>query len=256
MNDEYNESGGLLGGKGFYIALMLCVSIIAVSAWMIVNNQMNMDEDEAEALAEATPTPYVHQQVVEWTDPIPTAVIEPEEPDVVGVIDPEPVIDPAPVSETVQEAVAQSEPEVAETVNVNELSYVWPVVGETELPYSMDRLVYHSTMNDWRTHDGIDIAAQAGEYVRAAAAGTVAEVYDDDLYGTVVVIDHGAGLVSYYANLQEVPVVRAGDQVLAGDTIGAVGTTALCESMEPPHLHFAMSLNNQSVNPADYMPTL
>ena len=249
MNDEYNESESFLGGKGFYIALMLCVSIIVVSAWMLVSNS---GEEEADALAEATITPYVHQEVIEWTEPrqTPVTVTEPIVPDVVEVIEPQPTQEP------VQEVYVPVEEETVQTVNLEELSYVWPVIGEVDLPYSMDRLVFHETMDDWRTHDGIDIAAQAGEYVRAAAAGTVTEVYDDVLYGTTVVIDHGAGLVSYYANLQAVPVVRVGDSVLAGDTIGAVGETALCESARPPHLHFAMSLNDESVDPAVYMPIL
>lgn len=251
MNDEYNESESFLGGKGFYIALMLCVSIIVVSAWMLVNNS---GEEEADALADVTVTPYVQQEVIEWkepdADPVQTEVIESTAPDVVEVIVPEPTAEP------VQDVYVPVEEVIEETVNLEELSYVWPVIGEVELPYSMDRLVFNVTMDDWRTHDGIDIAAQAGEYVRAAAAGTVVDVYDDVLYGTTVVIDHGAGLVSYYANLQEVPVVRTGDEVLAGDTIGAVGTTALCETSELPHLHFAMSLDNESVDPAEYMPVL
>jgi len=249
MNDEYNESESFLGGKGFYIALMLCVSIIAVSAWMLVNNSK---EEEADALAETTSTPYVHQQVIEWSEPEPdhVEVIVPTTPEVTAVIEPEPADEP------VQEVYVPVDEDTAPVVNLEKLSYIWPVIGEVELPYSMDALVFNVTMEDWRTHDGIDIAAQAGSYVRAAAAGTVADVYQDELYGTTVVIEHGAGLVSYYANLQEVPVVRTGDSVLAGDTIGAVGSTALCESAEPPHLHFAMSLNNESVNPADYMPVL
>ncbi|MBQ3010466.1 MAG: M23 family metallopeptidase [Oscillospiraceae bacterium] len=249
MNDEYNESESFLGGKGFYISHMLCVSIIVVSAWMLVNNS---EEDETEALADTTLTPYVHQEVIEWKDPVPvpTQVIVPEVPEVAQVMEPEPVEEP------VQEVYVPVEDESVQTVNLETLSYVWPVIGEVELPYSMDRLVYNVTMGDWRTHDGIDIAAQAGEYVRSAAAGTVTDVYDDVLYGTTVVIDHGAGLVSYYANLQAEPVVRVGDRVLAGDTIGAVGETALCETGEPPHLHFAMSLNDNSVDPGAYMPVL
>jgi len=249
MNDEYNESEGFLSGKGFYIALMLCVSIIVVSAWMLINNG---SDEEAEALAETTVTPYIHQQVIEWEEP---------EPDTVEVIVPDipavtPVIEPETTQAPVQEVYVPVEEGTVPVVNPEELSYVWPVVGEELLPYSMDALVFNVTMGDWRTHDGVDIAAQAGEYVRAAAAGTVAEVYEDRLYGTTVVIDHGAGLVSYYANLQTQPVVRQGDSVLAGDTIGAVGETALCETGEQPHLHFAMSLNDESIDPAEYLPAL
>ena len=249
MNDEYNESESFLGGKGFYIALMLCVSVIAVSAWMLVNNE---NKAEADALAETTVTPYVHQQVVEWVEPTeqPVEVIVPVTPE------PTPNVESEPAEQTVQEVSESREEEVVETVNPEKLSYVWPVVGDVTMPYSMDALVFHTTMGDWRTHDGVDVAAEAGTYVRACAAGTVAEVYEDRLYGTTVVIEHGAGLVSYYANLQAEPVVRQGDTVLAGDVIGGVGETALCESADEAHLHFAMSLHEESVNPADYLPAL
>lgn len=248
MNEEYNESGGLLGGKGFYIALMLCVSVIALSAWMIVNN--GRDEDEAEQVS-VTSTPYLHYEVSQWEDePAPTEVILQEIPDVAEIF--EPVTTEAPVTEVIAEVT----PEVAETVNLSKMSYVWPVIGDVELDYSMDALVYNETMGDWRTHDGIDIAAPVGEYVRAAAQGTVVEVYEDVLYGTTVVMEHGGGLVSYYANLMAEPVVKVGDELLAGDVIGGVGDTALCETAQPPHLHFAMSLNDESVDPHDYMPKL
>ena len=59
MNDEYNEQG-LLGGKGFYIALLLCVSIIAVSAWMIFRNQSK--DDQADALAEIGIVPGIFDE--------------------------------------------------------------------------------------------------------------------------------------------------------------------------------------------------
>ena len=243
MNHDYNESGGFLSGRGFYIALMLCVSVIAVSAWMLVNNG---SENEADALAETTVTPYVHQQVVEWEMPEdePVEVIVPVTPNT----------EEEPVEESVQEVSAPAEEVTEQVVNVEALTYIWPVVGKIDLPYSTDALVYHPTMGDWRIHDGVDIVAAAGEYVRACAAGTVTDVYEDTLYGTTVVIDHGAGLVSYYANLQAQPVVRQGDRVLTGDVIGAVGETALCESAQEPHLHFAMSMNESSMNPGEYLP--
>ena len=80
------------------------------------------------------------------------------------------------------------------------------------------------------------------------------EVYDDGLYGTTVVIDHGAGIVSVYSNLAALPTVVAGDSVSLGDTIGSVGTTAICETNSPYHLHFAMRVNGESVDPTAYLP--
>ena len=88
----------------------------------------------------------------------------------------------------------------------------------------------------------------------AAAKGTVAEVYEDDLLGTTVVIDHGEGLKSTYSNLAATPTVAAGDSVNMGDVIGSVGNTAIGETGEVIHLHFAMTKDGVSVDPAEYLP--
>ena len=117
----------------------------------------------------------------------------------------------------------------------------------------MDALLYDTTMGDWRTHDGLDVTADLGEHVVASASGTVTDIYDDALYGTTVVISHGGGYETVYSNLAALPTVEIGDSVEAGETIGAVGTTAICEAGEVFHLHFAMRLDGASVNPSDYL---
>ena len=247
MNRDYNESDGLLGGKGFYIALMLCVSVIALSAWMIVSGNQDSEVEQISVTA----TPRLQYEVLGREDAVQSTPVIEYEMDAV-----EEIFEPAPTEEPVEEVTAPVEQPAVQEVSALPKSYVWPVIGTVSMEYSMDALVYNQTMGDWRTHDGMDIAAQVGEYVRAAAQGTVTDVYEDVLYGTTVVIDHGAGLVSYYANLQAQPVVKQGDEVLAGDVIGGVGETALCESAQQAHLHFAMSLHDESVDPKDYMPVL
>jgi len=248
MNDEF-ESSERLGNKGFYIALLLCICVIAVSAWIILSTR-----GEEEAVLENDPPVYhpvveigddEHDKigdVVSVTEPDVVETLDPLDPDETGIVD---------LGETM-ETMTYTQPE-PETVATN---YIWPVVGEIETPYSMDALVYNVTMSDWRVHDGIDIAADSGAVVKAAAAGTVEDVYADDLFGTTVVIDHGQGLRSYYANLQTQPNVAVGDTVSAGQTIGAVGKTALCETSEVFHLHLAMSLDDKSVDPTEYLPAL
>ena len=72
--------------------------------------------------------------------------------------------------------------------------------------------------------------------------------------GTVVEIDHGNDVVSVYANLDVSPAVGVGQTVACGDTVGAVGTTALAESGEEAHLHFAMRRGGSTVDPAEYVP--
>lgn len=248
MNDEF-ESSERLGNKGFYIALLLCICVIAVSAWIILSTR-----GEKDAVMDTDPQVYRPVMDIEDGSNDKTGnVISITEPDVVETLEPLPpeetgVVDLGETMETM--TYTQPEPQTVSTI------FLWPVVGQIETPYSMDALLYNVTMSDWRVHDGIDIAADAGTVVLAAAAGTVEDVFADDLFGTTVVIDHGQGLKSYYANLQTQPNVAVGDTVSAGQTIGAVGKTALCETSEVYHLHMAMSLDDKSVDPTEYLPKL
>ncbi len=132
--------------------------------------------------------------------------------------------------------------------------YLWPVDGAVTRAYAMTALVYDETMADWRTHDGIDIAADYGAVVSAMASGTVTQVYHDDRYGTTVVTERADGLRCTYANLESIPTVNVGDSVSAGDTIGSVGDSAGCESAQESHLHLSVSASGQSVSPLDYLP--
>ena len=130
---------------------------------------------------------------------------------------------------------------------------VSPLSGETVAAFSMDELAYSETLADWRTHDGIDIKADAGTQVLAASSGTVLSVADDDLMGTTVVIAHDGGYETTYSNLQSVPTVAPEQYVSAGQVIGAVGTTSLAEASMAPHLHFSVSKDGKVVNPSEYV---
>ena len=129
---------------------------------------------------------------------------------------------------------------------------VAPLEGDVVTAFSTDRLVYNETLADWRTHDGVDIAAEMGTEVLSAAAGTVAAVENDPLMGTVITVDHPDGCRTTYANLQESPAVAVGDSVSAGQPIGTVGTSA-AEAAQGPHLHFSVSKEGIPLDPAAYL---
>ncbi len=120
-------------------------------------------------------------------------------------------------------------------------------------PYSMDKLIYSVTLDQYMTHCGMDIEAPEDTQVLAAADGTVTAVYDDDRYGTSVEITHSNGIVTIYSNLSTSEMVETGDTVKAGQIIGGVGATGLFESLEPAHLHFEMLKGGVYVDPADYI---
>ena len=86
------------------------------------------------------------------------------------------------------------------------------------------------------------------------SAGTVQGVYDDDLMGTCVVVDHGDGLTSIYCNLSAKPTVSEGDTVSTGTVLGVVGETAIAESSRPSHLHLEMAQDGKAVDPVSYLP--
>lgn len=130
----------------------------------------------------------------------------------------------------------------------------WPLEGDLLSSFSQEKLTYSQTMGDWRTHEGLDIAAEMGATVYATQSGSVSAVYEDDFLGTVVVISHSGDLATRYANLAEEPCVAVGDSVSAGDTIGYVGHTALLETAEPDHLHFEVYENGSAVDPLEYLP--
>ena len=129
---------------------------------------------------------------------------------------------------------------------------VRPLTGETVTGFSMDKLLYNETMRDWRTHDGIDIAADAGAAVAAAKAGTVESVTADPIMGTTVVIRHADKWETVYSSLTDMPEVEAGDEVTAGQVIGYAGETAASESALGTHLHFTVLNDGTPVDPETF----
>ena len=217
-------------GTGLYIALFLGLTALAVAGyWMLLPTPA----DEKPAV-EAAPA------VTEPVDAAAPAVpeIEPEEP-----------------AEPVQSAVELKLPEEpAEPVApVAPRLIVEPVDGETVAAFSMEELSYSETLADWRTHDGVDVEVPVGTQVLAACSGTVLSVADDDLMGTTVVLDHGDGCETTYANLQSEPTVAPGQYVSAGQVIGRVGETSLAEASLAPHLHFSVTKDGVAVDPQKFL---
>ena len=131
--------------------------------------------------------------------------------------------------------------------------FIMPTIGNVSKNYSVDVLVYSDTMEDYRTHSGIDICAGTGEGVMAAADGVVSEVYAHPMMGYTVVVRHDGGAETVYQNLAEDIAVSVGDTVKSGEVLGAVGDSALIEIAEEPHLHFELRVDGKTVNPLDYI---
>jgi len=135
-------------------------------------------------------------------------------------------------------------------------SFVLPVHGYISKNFDLESLVYSLTMNDYRTHSGIDICATVGSPVYAAAGGTVVDIYADPLMGHCVTIEHGDGLRSHYMNLSETMPqgIVEGASVKAGQVIAGIGESAIIEVSDASHLHFEISVNGERKDPLDYIP--
>ena len=99
-----------------------------------------------------------------------------------------------------------------------------------------------------KLHSGIDIPADQGAVILAAADGTVTEVGFDRERGNYLILDHGDGLTTLYAQCRNVEA-KEGDTVKAGEMIAAVGSTGMSTG---PHLHFEVRQDGQAQNPVAY----
>ena len=99
-----------------------------------------------------------------------------------------------------------------------------------------------------KLHSGIDIPADQGTVILAAADGTVTETGFDPVRGNYLILDHGDGLTTLYAHCRNVDV-KEGDTVQDGEMVAAVGSTGMSTGS---HLHFEVRQDGEAQNPVAY----
>ena len=125
--------------------------------------------------------------------------------------------------------------------------------GQAVLKDYSQTAVYSKTMGDWRSHTGIDFAADEGTDVASVWDGKAEKIYKDKLWGYCVEINHGDNLISKYKNLDKNIKIKEGDSIRSGQAIGKVGKSADIESLEESHLHFEIWKDGVSINPSSYV---
>jgi murein DD-endopeptidase MepM/ murein hydrolase activator NlpD len=98
-------------------------------------------------------------------------------------------------------------------------------------------------------HPGVDFAAKIGTKVKATADGKVVFAGWDDVYGNVVMIDHGNDYITYYGHNLKV-LVKVGDTVHRGDGIALSGSSGRSSA---PHLHYEIKKNGVAIDPKEFI---
>lgn len=157
--------------------------------------------------------------------------------------------------ETNKNVVKEDSEKTTQVSNPSNISFVIPVEGNVIREFTTDT-VFSKTLNTWRTREGIDFKAELGAPVVAVLDGVVEKI-DNDLTerGEYIVIKHDDGFKTVYTNLDEEVKVVNGQKVRKGEVIATVGNTSGNYSNEDygSHFNFVMYLNNEEVNPSEYI---
>jgi len=230
----YSKNSGFLNGKGFYLALALCLAGAGAAAYFAApqstpieqgSTSSSLIEQQSEVVKKTEKTvqnvekesedPMLREELTELQTELETAAHPSHQV---------PVVKPAP-------------------------SFSAPVEGEVLAPFSNGELVKNETLGDWRTHNGVDIRCDEGAQVVSVSEGKVTDIADDPVWGTSVTIDHGSGIVSVMRGLDSTLSVKSGDKVAIGQPVGTVGKVP-AESLLPAHLHLEMTDDGAYIDPA------
>ncbi|MDR2344269.1 MAG: M23 family metallopeptidase [Spirochaetaceae bacterium] len=124
--------------------------------------------------------------------------------------------------------------------------FTYPVRGRLSSPFGWRKDPFTGQR---RYHSAVDLAANTGTPVNAAADGKVTTVAYSSVFGNYIIITHGGGFQSMYAHLNSTNV-KEGANVTQGGKIGTVGSTGRSTGS---HLHFAIYKNGRAVNPLEYI---
>ena len=220
-------------GKGFYIALSICLIAIGVATWTTYSSVSNFVKTKNENSSKS------FDRVEEILPPEITE--KPAGNTLTGVIEEKDNVEENEVKAT----------DAKESEETN-LLFVYPVGKEVLKPFSDNNLLYSKTFKDWRTHNGIDFLAEQGEKVRAITNGVVKDIYDDPSLGMTMVIEHDGGFIAYYSGLGNTTLIEKDAQVSSGQEIASINDVP-CEICDDTHLHLSIQQDDRWINPMDIL---
>ena len=226
MENKTYKKRRVKGGNAFYLVLSLCLIAVGVAAWSAVSTFNDFKTEQTPKTEIAPQTEITEQKPVE--NELPKVEYEKTE--------------------------EKEEPKEENKKEAAEAEYFLMPIDEGQVIKNFDEnsLQYSATFSDMRLHLGVDIKAEKGSPVKSAGRGVVEQVYNDDLLGTTVVINHGNDILAKYSGLSPATAVSVGDNVEAGNEIGTIDVIP-AESAEESHLHLEMYKKGAAVSPLKTM---
>jgi murein DD-endopeptidase MepM/ murein hydrolase activator NlpD len=132
-------------------------------------------------------------------------------------------------------------------------SFMLPVEGTIGMDYSISKLVFSNTLQEWITHTGVDIKTEELKPVKAVESGIIKDIKMDPRYGVTIIIEHEDGFKSSYSNLSTIDLVKINQQVKKGDIISGVGAGYGFETEDGPHIHFELLKDDKIIDPHLYI---
>lgn len=225
MDIEFKKTGkNSLGKLSVYTLLLLCIAALGVGSYAAMRSEVAEQQTS--------------ETSIDWDNQGGTVEADKPEKPTVEITTKE--------QTTITEAQTQAREEVDNLPFTG--NFTLPLGTQILKDYSDGEMVSSKTMGDWRVHNGIDFTGTKDSKVSAVQKGTVTAVYEDEMWGTVVEIDHGNEMHAKYCGLKKGTTVKQGAQVRSGQAIGELGVVPV-EAADEPHLHLEITVNGKIVDP-------
>ncbi len=223
-------------GAHFYTAVTICILAVGVAGYTTYDSIKRFAGPDEDALVSKTQQRYQVQTTIEPSDD----EISSSSYDYSSVMN-------SFDSKHNDDVRAQKTAATAEAATI-----IYPTSKDIIKGYSGDTPVFSKTLNDWRVHNGIDLAAEQGSKIKAITNGKVADIFNDELLGTTMVIEHDGGFIAFYSGLGETTLVNAGDAVESGQEIASINDIP-CEAADGYHLHLAIKKDDKFIDPVEIL---
>ena len=236
--DEIEEIPKKKKGKGFYVALGICLVAIGAATFTTYKNTTKFDTNDDSVN-------YVKQESYQKQNKPPkdNKIYEGHQEDFL------------PEKESSTQKAKTEQVKEAEDIEVKAKKaglIVFPAGQNIQKEYSGDNPVYSKTFSDWRIHSGTDFAAEKGSKVVSITDGTVKNVFEDPILGMTIEIEHDGGFTAFYSGLGNTTLVNKDDKVESGQDIGSINDVP-GEIADEPHLHLSIKRDGKTINPIEIL---